>query len=155
MACAYWLVGLLSLHRCRFYIRRSSEYKGTSSTTHEDRYIEGGNGCWEREKWFHLSASVEGTVMKVFKNGVAIASTSSGFEPRNVVRNHVYLGKTSYAHGQMFKGSMSDVFIFGGREHVTATPPLAPRLDSSPSPHVVIEASRCDHNATRYTSMVM
>ena len=126
MTCAYWLVGL-SLHRCRFLIRRESEYKGTLLTTYDSRYIEGGDGCWEREKWFHLSASVEGTVMKVFKNGVAIASTSSGFEPRNVVRNHVYLGR-SYNHGadQLFKGSMSDVFIFGGREHGTATPPPRP-----------------------------
>ena len=124
------------MHRCRFLIRRESEYKGTSLTTYDSRYIEGGDGCWEREKWFHLSASVEGTVMKVFKNGVAIASTSSGFEPRNVVRNHVYLGRSNYhAAGadQLFKGSMSDVFIFGGREHGTATPPLAPRPDSSPS----------------------
>ena len=108
---------------------------GTPAVSASYRYIETGNGCWEREKWFHLSASVEGSVMKLFKNGVAIASASNGFEPRDMVRNRVYLGR-SHNHGadQLFKGSMTDVFIFGGKESSDAS-----SLATAPDPTFLLE----------------
>jgi hypothetical protein len=57
-----------------------------------------GVGDWELGVWQHIVATVQGADMKVWKDGVLVASVSNGYEPRVLTRSRHRLGRFAWAN---------------------------------------------------------
>jgi hypothetical protein len=55
-----------------------------------------GVGDWELGVWQHIVATVQGADMKVWKDGVLVASVSNGYEPRVLTRSRHRLGRIAW-----------------------------------------------------------
>jgi hypothetical protein len=75
-----------------------------------------GVGDWELGVWQHIVATVHGADMKVWKDGILVASVSHGYEPRVLTRSRHTLGKYAWAGWGYVLGEIGYLRMWHGAE---------------------------------------
>ncbi|GMH70764.1 hypothetical protein TL16_g05489 [Triparma laevis f. inornata] len=66
--------------------------------------------------WTHIIATVSGTKMKVYKNGVLVGTKTDGWEPRVLTRSQHWLGRSAWSSDGYFYGTIAYVKVWNGVE---------------------------------------
>jgi hypothetical protein len=93
--------------------------EGTSSNVYwdvhrgaDDKYLS--TSKWDQNEWQHVVVTVEGTVMKIFKNGGLVGTKTDGHEPLVMTRTNHWLGRSNWWWEENMEGSIAYVRVWHG-----------------------------------------
>jgi len=104
------------------------------------------------QQWHHFALSYDGSITRLFVNGVSVGTPVSSNYVAPTSANNVYVGSGANADPLHFDGYIDDLRITKGVARYTSnfTPPAAPFPDLSPSGRVTIEDNSLDVDARQY-----
>ncbi|GMH97446.1 hypothetical protein TrST_g12666 [Triparma strigata] len=71
---------------------------------------------FDSSTWTHVVATVSGTNMKIYKNGVLAGTRTDGWEPNVLTRSQHWLGRSAYSHEGYFDGTIAYLKMWHGVE---------------------------------------
>ena len=63
-------------------------------------------------KWIHLVFTLEGSIGKLYINGVTMVNSNSFFNPRQVLRTSCFFGKSNWDGNPSINAFIDDIKIF-------------------------------------------
>ncbi|GMH66849.1 hypothetical protein TL16_g04526 [Triparma laevis f. inornata] len=85
-------------------VRQESTFKGFHTNN------------FDSSTWTHVVATVSGTTMKIYKNGVLAGSKTDGWEPNVLTRTQHWLGRSAWSSDGYFDGTIAYLKIWHGVE---------------------------------------
>jgi len=70
----------------------------------EDQIIEG--------EWVHIVVTINGPTLRLYKNGIMVHFTDSGYEPSVLVRSHHWVGRSFSASSGYFEGTVEYIRLW-------------------------------------------
>jgi len=70
------------------------------------------NNFFSNTSWTFATIVMQDSTMKLYQNGILVATNSEGFEPDSVLRTEQYLGRQNMSWDQWFHGMIDDFRIY-------------------------------------------
>ena len=109
----------------KFRTYRGSTGKGPSTASTSDLVI---------GEWVHVVATVSGTTMTIYINGVVKATTTAGWTPTLMTRPACYIGKSNWAGDGFLAGEVASLAIYSGSMSPTQVTGIAPTQAPTQAP---------------------
>jgi hypothetical protein len=69
---------------------------------------------WDLSVWTHIVATVSGTTMQLFKNGVLVGTNADGHEPLTTTRQNHWIGRSAWSASPNLEGTIAFVRMWHG-----------------------------------------